>query len=236
VPGGYRIHDYLDYNPSREAVQKRRDGERVVKQAGGRARAERGGRDLSGRFESPAAAPASDQQTVGVSAGEVSGSSTHASPSSIPAGQLALSASIAPAPSRSRTRTEEEKKSSHLDGVPAADARKATNPGIRVAIHAFAAAHRKHLGTPYVPNYGRDGKALKRLLTTYTLEQVLACLPLYFADEKSIERIGARIPLFVDRVPTLAARLGDRASEGDPSRTDLAETWERRWTKEGDPS
>jgi replicative DNA helicase len=189
-------------------VQKRRDGERVVKQAGGRARAERGGRDLSGRFESPAAAPASDQQTVGVSAGEVSGSSTHASPSSIPAGQLALSASSPPAPSRTRTRTRttEEEKSAHPDGAPSAGGRKETNPGIKVVIGAFVAAHQKYLGTPYVVHGGRDGAALKRLLTQYSLNQVLACLPAYFADRKGIERLGAHIHLFAGRVATCGPR------------------------------
>src|SRR4029453_15224458 len=126
--GGYRVHDYLDYNPSRAEAQQRREAERAGRQAGRRARAGRGGRDLDGRFQSPAAGPGTDQQPAGGTAGDASDSSISTTLSNIPAAQLALSASFAPAPSRTRTR--EEKKSARLDGAPPADRRKETNPGI----------------------------------------------------------------------------------------------------------
>lgn len=65
--GGYQIHDYLEYNPSREEALEKREAQREAKVAGGRARAAAGQRE-NGRFTSsspagsPADTPADDQQ------------------------------------------------------------------------------------------------------------------------------------------------------------------------------
>lgn len=64
VPGGYEIHDYLRYQPSRAEVEDRRQRDREAKVAGGRARAKRA-RRIDGRF-----APAADQQPASSLAGQ----------------------------------------------------------------------------------------------------------------------------------------------------------------------
>ena len=79
------------------------------------------------------------------------------------------------------------------------------DPRIPRLISAFAEEHRKVLGTPYVVAGGRDGASLKRALRTFDEPAIRGVLPAYFADRRSIDRLGARVPLFVDRIATLTA-------------------------------
>lgn len=50
ILGGFRIHDYLEYNPSRREVLSAREAESQRRRAGGRARASTASRDGIGRF------------------------------------------------------------------------------------------------------------------------------------------------------------------------------------------
>jgi hypothetical protein len=59
-----------------------------------------------------------------------------------------------------------------------------------------------------MPAWGRDGAALKRALAVYAEATIRDALPAYFADRRSLDRIGASIPLFVQRIGTLAGRRG----------------------------
>lgn len=67
---GYYIHDFLDYNPTREQVLTEREERQEAKRRGGQARAATAGRSAGGRFaskspaEPPAEAPAAHQQAT----------------------------------------------------------------------------------------------------------------------------------------------------------------------------
>ncbi len=50
VTGGYQIHDYLQYNPSRAEVLALREKKRLAGQTGGQTRAKHATRQVSGRF------------------------------------------------------------------------------------------------------------------------------------------------------------------------------------------
>lgn len=72
VDGGYLVHDYADFQPTREQVIAEREGRHSAKAAGGKARAAAAARDDEGRFiqqsiqqpasSPPAEHPAADQQ------------------------------------------------------------------------------------------------------------------------------------------------------------------------------
>jgi hypothetical protein len=55
----------------------------------------------------------------------------------------------------------------------------------------------------------RDGKHLKDALRLYDEPTILRAIPPYFADRRSIDRVGASIPLFVTRIATLAGSAPD---------------------------
>jgi len=77
------------------------------------------------------------------------------------------------------------------------------DPAIKRLLDAFCAAHRAALGQPYLVRGGRDGRHLKDALQQYDEPTILRAIPLYFAERQSMTRVGARIPLFVDRIATL---------------------------------
>jgi hypothetical protein len=233
--GGYRVHDYLDYNPSRQQRLKQLEAERAGKHAGGRARAQGATRDAAGRFADPAEAPAPPQQPAGAAAGDAT-SSPASSNSSSPGGEeVAASSSSSPAPSPSPSEKKKGKKAERLDGAPP-DWKASMAADAATVIEAFEAAHLKALGKPYVVHHGRDRKALQPVLQKYPVAEVLACIEPYFADRKSIEKLGARIPLFANMVPVLAARPGKHAREQGDSRPDLAARWKQRWKADEEPS
>jgi hypothetical protein len=91
-------------------------------------------------------------------------------------------------------------------------------------MRAFCTAHRDALGQPYLVRRGRDGSHLQQALALYDEATVLRALPSYFADRRSIDRVGASIPLFVGRVAVLAgaapADLEDFTGHGHRAATE----------------
>jgi hypothetical protein len=90
--------------------------------------------------------------------------------------------------------------------------RTAPDPRVRALIAAFCEEHQRALGTPYLIAGGRDGAALKRALTKFDESRIRQALSLYFRDRQSIEKLGARVPLFVERLGGLLAGLNGRMS------------------------
>lgn len=94
--GGWQVHDYLDYNPSRAQVDDDRERRHELAIDGGKARAKTGLRDGDGRFVSSRTAGDESSGTAGVPAGVPAGPS--AGPSSRTAGPPAgKSPAVAPA-------------------------------------------------------------------------------------------------------------------------------------------
>lgn len=82
----------------------------------------------------------------------------------------------------------------------------APDPRIRRAIDVFAAAHIARLGQKYLVRGGRDGKALKGFLAGgYDLAAWATAVDRYFADRAAITKLGASIPLCVNRAAALLA-------------------------------
>lgn len=63
VPGGYLIHDFLDFNDSREMVEARREAERIKKRSQRAAGSASVGRGRDGRYVSPGDTPGESPAT-----------------------------------------------------------------------------------------------------------------------------------------------------------------------------
>jgi hypothetical protein len=92
------------------------------------------------------------------------------------------------------------------------------DPRVRALIAAFVDGHQAALGTAYLVAGARDGKAFKRALTKFDEPDIRRAVPLYFQDRRSIDKLGARVPLFVDRLAVLLAGPNGRPS---PARRDF---------------
>jgi hypothetical protein len=97
---------------------------------------------------------------------------------------------------------------------PATTQRRARKPepeptGVRTLIDAFAFEHEHVLGAKYLVEGPRDGKWAKKAIATHGLARALSAVTVYFQDKRSIMRLGADIPKFVQRIGTLAGMAPD---------------------------
>src|SRR5262249_39636698 len=86
-----------------------------------------------------------------------------------------------------------------------------TNPGrfpdplVAEWLDLFCLAHEQTIGTKYLVRGARDGAHLKRALATHDEATIQRALVEYFADPSARRKYGASVPLFVDRIATLAS-------------------------------
>jgi hypothetical protein len=92
---------------------------------------------------------------------------------------------------------------------------------MKQAEHEFCLLHRERLGLPYVHEYARDRKALKKLPAAY-VPRLSELVRRFFdtADDFVFTKQGVHIPAFVSRVSTL---LGGRGRNGKLTARDLAD-------------
>ena len=81
------------------------------------------------------------------------------------------------------------------------------SPDPRVAewLDRFRLAHEQTIGTKYLVRGARDGAHIKRALATHDEATIQRALVEYFADPSARRKYGASVPLFVDRIATLAS-------------------------------
>ena len=89
-------------------------------------------------------------------------------------------------------------------------AKRVPDSRIKELIDEFSRLHLEHMQAPYLVVGGRDGKALKSALALkYSADAIKRCMLSYFVDHRrSIDNVGARIPIFVQLLATIASKLG----------------------------
>jgi hypothetical protein len=188
--GGWRIHDYHEYQASGAEIRAAQERTRAIRSAGGRARAATAPR-VDGRF-----APAGDQQPAGGSAGH-DGHQQHQqeTSSAVPA-----ATSTQPNPQRK----EEIPYARH--GARAGDRttgirrdggnRKVVDPRVKELVEFWYETYRARFGSPPPVNGGEDGSNAKRLLAGRDLEEAKWLVrehlrnPPDFFERKRLYRLG----------------------------------------------
>ncbi len=172
---GFIVHDYHDYQPTAEEAEAQREQRREAGRRGGKRRASN--------------AQAKAKQTASESLEEIQ-ANLKPVPGTVPGTEEPLLPSVvvgAPTAPRAVRPVKDSDSRTH-----------------RVREY-FAAAYRTHMGGDYAAVYGRDGKLLKALPASFTVEALCALIDRFFATADAFSRTqaGLSIAEFVRKLPAL---------------------------------
>jgi len=177
--GGYWVHDYLDYNPSRAEVLSRREQQRRAGRHGGKHRATQAQREPKGTFlpsETPDETP---DATLGERLAESYQTKTRPpSPSPSPSTKYLAGDSAPAGERRSQAAAGSGRKTQPAD------------PNIKRVIDAYHTAFRDKYGSPPPLNGGKCGAIAKQLLqgrpveeAVWLVREFIAAPPQFYADK-----------------------------------------------------
>lgn len=103
---------------------------------------------------------------------------------------------------------EEEKKKKKKPSAPQKQKPKETNPDIKIFIDSFFDTFKKKTGAPYLVS-GKDTNLIKRLLGTYSLQELLKLKDLFFSSEdKFIVKAGYTVGVFSSVLNKVISTMG----------------------------